>query len=323
MRRAVARRQRKDNEYRWPILEEAGAPPIDWRGWPNQAQFAFITTHDVETQKGHSQCWQVAMAEKALGFRSSFNFVPERYIVDPELRIRLIEHGFEIGVHGLNHDGRLYASRNEFNRRAQKINRYIDEWGVTGFRSPAMHHNLEWISELNIDYDASTFDVDPFEIQPDGVNTIFPFWVKRDLASGNNSRSGYVELPYTIPQDHSVFIIFQEKNLDIWKRKLDWVANKGGMALLNTHPDYMSVDGKRPKGEEYPLEYYVEFLEFVQNEYGNACWHALPRDVAHYYKTEYIEGNSSRSAETSSHEKAVVPAGESTRTNNERLYRAA
>ena len=32
---------------------------------------------------------------------------------------------------------------------------------------------------LNIAYDASTFDTDPFEPQPDGVNTIFPFWVPR------------------------------------------------------------------------------------------------------------------------------------------------
>jgi len=25
-----------------------------------------------------------------------------------------------------------------------------------------MHHNLEWIGELNVKYDLSTFDTDPF-----------------------------------------------------------------------------------------------------------------------------------------------------------------
>ena len=292
MRRIVAKRQRKVNKFRWPILEEAATVPTNWRGWPNQAQFAFVATHDVETQKGHEQCWSVAMAEKELGIRSSYNFVPERYIVAPELRAKLEENGFEVGVHGLNHDGRLYASRKEFLQRAQKINHYIAEWGVVGFRSPAMHHNLEWIRDLNIDYDASTFDVDPFEPQPDGVGTIFPFWVEHEQSLGNGNRSGYVELPYTLPQDHSVFIIFQEKNIDTWKRKLEWIANKGGMALLNTHPDYMSVNGKRPIGEEYPLEYYIEFLEFIQSEYGNSCWHALPREIAKYYRTEYVETKS-------------------------------
>jgi len=46
-----------------------------------------------------------------------------------------------------------------------------------GFRAPAMHDNLEWISELNLEYDLSTFDTDPFEPQSDGVGTIFPFKV--------------------------------------------------------------------------------------------------------------------------------------------------
>ena len=49
-----------------------------------------------------------------------------------------------------------------------------------------------------------------------------------------------------MPQDHLLFVILQEKNIDIWKRKLDWIAEKGGMALLNTHSDYMSFDGGAP-----------------------------------------------------------------------------
>jgi len=36
---------------------------------------------------------------------------------------------------------------------------------VSGFSLPSMHHNLEWIGELDIEYDASTFDTDPFEPQ--------------------------------------------------------------------------------------------------------------------------------------------------------------
>jgi len=67
--------------------------------------------------------------------------------------------------------------------RAAKINNYIREWNAAGFRAPAMHHNLDWIRELDIEYDSSTFDTDPFEPQPDNVNCIFPFWVPR-IAGG-------------------------------------------------------------------------------------------------------------------------------------------
>ena len=35
----------------------------------------------------------------------------------------------------------------------------------------------------------------------------------------------------------ALFILMREKNIDIWKQKLDWIAKHGGMALVNTHPD--------------------------------------------------------------------------------------
>jgi len=42
-----------------------------------------------------------------------------------------------------------------------------------------------------------------------------------------------VELPYSLPQDFSLFVIMRERNIDIWKIKLDWIVEKGGMALLH------------------------------------------------------------------------------------------
>lgn len=132
----------------------------------------------------------------------------------PELRNDLENRGFEVGVHGLKHDGKLYTSGKIFKERAHRINHYLKKWNAVGFRSPAMHHNLEWIHDLHIDYDASTFDTDPFEPQNDGVGTIFPFWVEHKTL-----RKGYVELPYTLPQDSTLFIIMKEKTNNIWKKK--------------------------------------------------------------------------------------------------------
>ena len=51
---------------------------------------------------------------------------------------------------------------------------------MIGFGSPAMHYYLDWIHNLDIEYDASTVDTDPFKPQPDVVGMIFLFWVSKD-----------------------------------------------------------------------------------------------------------------------------------------------
>lgn len=75
----------------------------------------------------------------------------------------------------------------------------------------------------------------------------------------------------------------REKTIDIWKRKLDWIAKNGGMALINVHPDYMKLDGLRPDLEEYPAEYYREFLSYVKSKYHGEYWHVLPKDIAKFW----------------------------------------
>jgi len=283
LRRKVILRKRSACVDVWPILEKAGRPPDGWSGWPEHKQFALVLTHDVDTSRGQERCRQLMEIEKKLGFRSAFNFVPERYQVLPELRRQLLDRGFEVGVHGLNHDGKLFASRKIFEKRVHKINRYLREWGAVGFRSPAMHHNLDWIGELQIEYDCSTFDTDPFEPQPDGVGTIFPFWV-----DGNSSPRGFVELPYTLAQDFTLFVLMEEDNPEVWQKKLDWIVEKGGMALLNTHPDYMNFNGDKLGIEEYPAEYYQRFLEYINKKFNDLYWHVLPQELARFWVSAFV-----------------------------------
>jgi len=282
LRRGLVAQKRQLCAAVWPIDEKASKPPDKWRGWPHNKRFALVLTHDVETEKGQERCHDLMKLEESLGFRSSFNFVPEGYKVLPDLRHCLTNNGFEVGVHGLKHDGKLYRSRKIFESRAYRINHYLSEWNAVGFRSPAMHHNLEWIHDLNIEYDASTFDTDPFEPKPDGVGTVFPFWVR-----DNVSHKTYLELPYTLPQDFTLFVLMEERNIDIWKKKLDWIAEKGAMALLNTHPDYMKVFKARCNVEEYPSRYYLEFLEYVTHKYDGQYWNVLPKELVRFWKQNY------------------------------------
>jgi hypothetical protein len=280
MRRNIALRKRKRYRNEWPIDQAAGRVPEGWTGWPGKKQFAFVLTHDVDTAKGQSNCMALADLETELGFRSSFNFVPERYPVSHDLRDSLSVKGFEIGVHGLHHDGKLYRTKKIFSERAEKINRYLQEWGAVGFRSPAMHRNLDWIHDLEIEYDSSTFDTDPFEAYPEGVGTIFPYRVRKDR---DDIDTGYVELPYTLPQDFTIFVLMKERSITIWKKKLDWIAEQGGMALLLTHPDYMNFDDNPLDIEEYPAQYYRDMLNYLKTRYNGVYWHVLPREMARFW----------------------------------------
>src|SRR5438270_8876862 len=282
IRRWFATRKRKEVRDIWPIVPASERRPADWLGWPDGKRFALVLTHDVEGKAGLRKCRELMRLEQDLGFCSSFNFIPEGdYKVPPDLRDELERNGFEVGVHDLKHDGRLFLSRREFSRKAARINRYLRDWNAAGFRSGFMLHKLDWLHDLNIQYDASTFDTDPFEPQPEGRHTIFPFWVShRILNQSDDSRPGYVELPYTLPQDSTLFLLLREQTIDIWRKKVDWIAARGGMVLLDTHPDYMAFNGARQTSSEYSVKLYEEFLQYLTSRYPEDYWPALPKEVA-------------------------------------------
>lgn len=264
----------------WPIDPTSATPPDGWQGWPDNKKFALILTHDVDTQKGHDNCLRLAEIDKRSGFRSSFNFVAEDYKLSDKLMDDLRSDGFEIGSHSISHRN-PFMSKETFKKTVAKINKYLKDWNAVGFRSPSMYHNLDWLHDLDIQYDASTFDTDPFEPQSDGMGTIFPFWV-----AGNNGRPGYVELPYTLPQDFLLYILMRQKNIDIWKQKLDWIVQQGGMALFISHPDYMNFNGSNSP-EKYPMQYYEVFLTYIKTKYKDQYWHVLPKDLARFWAANY------------------------------------
>jgi len=281
LRKQIVSRKLAVNKEVWPINQKIGGTPAGWPGWPEGKHFAFVLTHDVEGKEGLSKCLQLARIDEKFGFRSSFNFVAEDYQVPADLIGYLRQKGHEIGVHGLTHRGNLFRSRDFFNKQSIRINEHLRNWDAVGFRCPSMYHHFEWIHDLNLQYDSSTFDTDPFEPQSDGVDTIFPFLVRNK----NNSHV-YVELPYTLPQDHLLYVIMRENSPAIWRDKLDWIAEKGGMALVNVHPDYIHFNSGNSKHhfDSYPVDLYIAFLEYITNHYRGQYWKALPREVAAFVK---------------------------------------
>jgi hypothetical protein len=254
--------------FQWNVIREMLASTaqnsIKYKSfWPDARRFAFVLTHDIETATGQAFVREVANLEESLGLRSSFNFVLERYELDFKLIGELRERGFEAGCHGLKHDGKLYNSEKEFSRRASIINARIKEYGMSGFRSPLTHRNPEWMQAFEIEYDSSFFDTDPFEPIPGGAMSIWPYFLGR-----------FVELPYTLVQDHTLTSILGETTPRIWLEKVEFIREYHGMALLNSHPDYL----KDPTA----FRVYAEFLETMKK--AGDYWHALPGEAARWWK---------------------------------------
>ncbi|MCK4236814.1 MAG: hypothetical protein KAX38_06820, partial [Candidatus Krumholzibacteria bacterium] len=230
--------------------------------WPGGKRFCFVLTHDVETEKGFKNIDRLLKVEKERDVRSSWNIVPERYDFSPKKLSELVEDGFEIGLHGLYHDGLLFSSRKIFEERLPRLKESFKRMGAVGFRSPATHRNVEWMSELGCLYDSSFPDTDPFEPQAGGSLSIFPYFL-----------DGMLELPYTLPQDHTLFEILGEKTAAIWIDKTERIARCGGMALAIIHPDYATSEKR--------LDCVRALIDHVLDR-GDA-WIATPNEVCRWW----------------------------------------
>ncbi len=300
LRKQVARIRRRRHSAAWPILEKAGSQPEKWKGWPDNKKFALAILHDVDNVSGLSDCLRLLDLDLSLGLKASFNFVAEDYWVPPWFRQKIEDSGFEVALHGLTHDGRHFLSRERFDRSSGKIRRYLDLWKAAGFVAPSMICNQKWLAELEIEWACSTFDTDPFEPQRQDVHTIFPFYVK-----GPGPNSGYIEIPYTLPQDHCLFVILEEKDNQIWKRKIDWIAEKGGLAMINVHPDYLNFENKWAL-DNYPVNFYIDFINYLKEKYEGQYWLALPREIAQFWRENYVPELKAKYADPGQRAKSVL-----------------
>jgi hypothetical protein len=231
--------------------------------WPHGKSCCIVLTHDVESPLGMARMERMADLEERWGFRSAWNLPLAQYEIDWKLVERLKERGFEFGAHGLCHDGRLFRSERDFNILAPLLQRLAREHDLRGFRSPSTLRCAELIEKLDFDFDASFADTDPYEPQPGGSCSIFPYFL------GN-----LVELPYTLPQDHTLIQLLRRDPLSVWTVKASWVASLGGMVLTLVHPDYC--------GSGSYLRLYEELLKHLATI--ESAWRALPSQVAAWWR---------------------------------------
>jgi hypothetical protein len=236
-------------------------PQIGW--WPGDARWAMVLTHDVERAAGYGIVEEIAALETREGLRSAWYFVPERdYRVDDALVARLRDGGFEVCVHGLRHDGRDLQP-GVFEKRLPAMQSYAERWGSVGFRAPSTQRSPEVIAALGCDHDSSYSDVARFEPQGGGSCSWLPFFL-----------GDVVELPITMPMDHTLFELLDHTDDRVWVEKAELLRGRGGMGLMLTHPDYLCESATRGP--------YEAFLAKVARD--ESAWHALPREVSDWWR---------------------------------------
>jgi len=277
-RRRFARVQERASFPSWPaetalhdlyrfllaLVEEVHGAPLPWIApWPTPHRWVVVLTHDVEQANGYRHVEAVAAVEREAGVRSAWYFVPERdYRVDDTLVASLALDGFEVGVHGLRHDGRD-LSPGTFEERLPAMRTYAEQWGAVGFRAPATQRGWEQIGELGFDHDSSYSDVARYEPQAGGSCSWLPFFI-----------GDVVELPITLPMDHTLFELLGSRDGEMWFEKAAFLRERGGMALLLTHPDYLA--------EPHRLAEYERFVTHVAGDSG--AWLTLPREIASWWR---------------------------------------
>jgi hypothetical protein len=163
------------------------------------------------------------------------------------------------------HDRSLFSSRSEFERQLPRLREVVEQLGAVGFRSPATHRVTDWLAELPVEYDATIPMSDPYEPQPGGACTAWPFFLGR-----------VVELPYTLPQDHTLFNLLGYRTADPWVEQVKRLKRSFGLVQCVTHPDPGYL------GEHRTEALYARFLDALAAEPD--IWHALPREVARWWR---------------------------------------
>ena len=280
-RRRLVLLQRNPDFPRWPLdesvsrlvqfyakclLAAAGTDELPFRWfWPDGHHAALLLTHDVESLDGLRLAIGIADLEEERGLRSSFNIVADWYPIDWGIVRELTTRGFELGVHGVHHDRSLFSSRAAFEQQQPALRRMSAELGAAGFRSPATHRVVDWLPELPFAYDCSVPHSDPFEPQPGGCCSVWPFFL-----------GDVVEVPYTLPQDHTLFTLLGERSVAVWQTQLERIEAQHGLVQLLTHPDPGYL------GETRNRALYCEFLELVRDR--PRLWRTLPREAVAWWR---------------------------------------
>jgi len=255
----------------WPVehsVETFRSAMRRWLGlpepkrWPDGRRCALALTHDIDTRDGLLCAPEIAAAERDFGLKSTWFVTCEDKVVIRSALDRLASEGHEIGCHDLYHDTRIAClDERAIAARLDKCCEILRDYGVSGFRSPSLGRSDALFDALAgfFDYDSSVPDTDGVH----GCCTVLPF-----------RRGNLLEIPITMPMDATLLFrgFSAERAVHVWRKKLEWIKQVGGAAVLVIHPE-PQFGGRR--------EWVSAYRAFLDSAAADGdIWIAPMRDIA-------------------------------------------
>ena len=232
-----------ERRERWAAAAAALGIGLSAPRYPGGRRTALILTHDIDSRPELELIDSIRVLERRHDLPSSFGFVTQVSWPTEQQAQRLVAEGGEVYLHDLRHDGKLPYLPADQIRSALGGVFERSPWArplMRGFRagqllmSPALR---SVVGEL-FEYDLSVPDTErggPYGYAA-GSGTVYPYTI-----------GSLVEIPLTLAQDiyvRHVHGFAAPQVLRTWLEKLRYIAEVGGVTVLNTHPVW--VNPKRP-----------------------------------------------------------------------------
>ena len=252
---------------RWLIRESlrmAGARNTDLRSlWPEGRTYAVCLTHETSGSLHGKWVREVVRHEEEKGIPSTW-FLPGEKTrgTKSDFLDRLRSAGSEVALLGDVFKPPLaFCSDITIRHYLDRCRDFIKRWDVRGFRSAAMISSpvmRKVLGDFNL-YDSSTTDLDPFyPTTPErGCGSVYPFMIY-----------GATEIPVTLPDPEKLAALGlpPEDILDRVQKKLDWIRERGGVAVLRVCHTGNPLSLKRRSALSGWFSLYENFLEKVKED---------------------------------------------------------
>ncbi|MEW6096600.1 MAG: polysaccharide deacetylase family protein [bacterium] len=232
----------------------------------NGKKASLCLTHDVDYLEDFQNIDYIIDMEQRFGLKSSFNFLTSwDYKIEKQILKRLLDNGFEIGLHGHTHDVAFgYRSKEQITTMIKKAR---DELGVevAGFRTPTLAISrkvLEVLEVLKFKYDTS--------ILGSNVEICFPYQYP-----GLN----IWELPLTL-QDNFLFRdqnLTQDEGFEFTRQMIEDIIKIGGLVVLNLHPQICKINSI----------FYEKLVNFISQL--KDVWKTTPIQVIEYLEGDFMK----------------------------------
>ena len=212
-----------------------------------------ILTHDIDTLEGLGNLVDMFLPiEEDFGAHSTNYIVPFAWPLDHSLLGQIVDRGHGIGIHGFDHANQTpFCSPERRRERLEAAKPLMDQYSITGYRSPSLLRTKELLGDLAeiYTYDSSIPTTGGlFPVPNTGCATARPF--KFD---------GILEIPISMPRDASMrFLSYSPARIfQMWRQTAEFISRSGGVVVLLTHCEKV-YSGNKPM-----LETYRRFLEFL------------------------------------------------------------